>query len=309
MKRKKTSSPLGFSTLRDFLRYGVSRFNAAGLSYGHGTANARDEAAYLILETLNLPLDELEPYLDARLTAAEKSAVFSILEKRVKTRKPAAYLTNKGYLQGLQFYVDERVIVPRSFIGDILCSDAVGGDEETLIDDPTAVSSVLDLCTGSASLAILAAHVFPFAEVDAVDLSKDALAVAKINVAKYGLEERVTLYRGDLFAPLKGKKYDLIITNPPYVHSELMADLPPEHLHEPKMALAAGHDGLDIVRRILKEAPKHMNEGAGLLCEIGAGKDFLEAEYPHLDFTWLDTELSTAEVFWLTREKIFTAAG
>lgn len=288
-----------FATVRDFLRYAVSRFNKAGLSYGHGTLGAYDEAAYLILETLHLPLDQLEPYLDAKLLPAERKALATIIDKRAKTRKPAAYLTNKGYLQGLQFYVDERVIVPRSFIGDILCSDLVGGDEETLIDDPTAVTSVLDLCTGSGCLGILAAHVFPFAEVSAVDLSKDALEVAKINVKKYGLEERVTLYRGDLFAPLRGKKFDLIITNPPYVHSELMADLPAEHLHEPKMALAAGKDGLDLVRKILKEAPKHLNDGGVLICEIGAGRDFLEAEYPQLAFRWLDTELSEGEVFWL----------
>jgi len=301
---KKSTAPSEFITLRDYLRYGVSRFNAAGLSYGHGTTCARDEAAYLILETLNLPLDELEPYLDARLTPAERRAVFSIIEKRVKTRKPAAYLTNKGYLQGLQFYVDERVIVPRSFLGDILTSDLVGGDAETLIDDPTAVSSVLDLCTGSGCLAILAAHIFPFADIDAVDLSKKALEVAKINVANYGLQERVKLYQGDLFAPLKGRTYDLIITNPPYVHSELMADLPPEHRHEPQMALAAGDDGLDLVHTILRAAPAHLNDGGALLCEIGAGRDFLEAAHPGLEFHWLDTELSAGEVFWITRDDL-----
>lgn len=290
-------------TIRDFFRYAVSRFNKAELSYGHGTLGAYDEAAYLILETLHLPLDQLEPYLDARLLPAERKALAAIIEKRVKTRKPAAYLTNKGYLQGLQFYVDERVIVPRSFIGDILCSPLVGGDEETLIDDPTSVASVLDLCTGSGCLGILAAHVFPFSDVSAVDLSKDALDVAKINVKKYGLEERMTLYRGDLFAPLKGKKFDLIITNPPYVHSELMDDLPPEHLAEPRMALAAGKDGLDLVRKILKEAPKHLNEGGALICEIGAGRDFLEEEYPQLSFRWLDTELSEGEVFWLEKDQ------
>jgi ribosomal protein L3 glutamine methyltransferase len=291
-------------TVRDFIRYGVSRFNAAGLSFGHGTGNAYDEAVYLVLETLHLPLDQLEPYFDAKLTKPERKAVATILEKRVRTRKPAAYLTNKGYVQGLQFYVDERVIVPRSFIGDILCSGLVGGDEETLIDDPTAVGSVLDLCTGSGCLAILAAHVFPFADVDAVDLSPDALAVAKINVKKHDCEERVTLYKGDLFKPLKGRKYDLIITNPPYVHSELIKTLPPEHRHEPKMALASGTDGLDIVRRILAEAPDYMSGGGGLLCEIGEGQALLEAEYPDLEFKWLDTELSEGEVFWLTREQL-----
>jgi len=299
---KKTLDEL--RTVRDFIRYGVSRFNQAGLSFGHGTTNAYDEAVYLVQETLHLPLDHLEPYFDARLTKAERKAVAAILEKRVRTRKPAAYLTNKGYVQGLQFYVDERVIVPRSYIGDLLCSDLVGGDEETLIDDPTAVKSVLDLCTGSGCLAILAAHVFPFADIDAVDLSREALAVAKINVKKHDCGERVTLYQGDLFKPLKGKKYDLIIANPPYVHAELMATLPPEHRHEPKMALAAGDDGLAVVRRILAEAPDYMSEGGGLLCEIGAGQALLEAEYPGLEFRWLDTELSEGEVFWLTREQL-----
>ena len=299
---KKTLDEL--QTVRDFIRYGVSRFNEAGLSFGHGTANAYDEAVYLVLETLHLPLDQLEPYFDARLTLPERKEVAAILEKRVRTRKPAAYLTHKGYVQGLQFYVDERVIVPRSYIGDLLCSDLIGGDEETLIEDPTTVTSVLDLCTGSGCLAVLAAHVFPFAEIDAVDLSADALAVAKINVEKHGCGERVTLFKGDLFKPLKGRKYDLIITNPPYVHSELMATLPPEHKHEPKMALASGKDGLDIVRRILAEAAAYLSEDGGLLCEIGEGHALLEAEYPDLEFLWLDTELGDGEVFWLTREQL-----
>ena len=179
-------------TVRDFIRYGISLFNKAGLAYGHGTENAFDEAAWLVLETLHLPVDQLEPYLDARLTKAEKKEVAAILAKRVKTRKPAAYLLNKAYIQGIPFYVDERVIVPRSFIAEILCSDDAG-----LIEDPSEISSVLDLCTGSGCLAVLAVHIFPFAEVDAVDLSADALAVAKKNVKDSGCEEQITLYRGD----------------------------------------------------------------------------------------------------------------
>ncbi len=293
-------------TVRDFLRYAISRFNKAELSFGHGTDNAHDEAAYLVLETLHLPLDRLDPYMDAVLLASERKAVAAIIEKRVKTRKPAAYLTHKGYLKGLQFYVDERVIVPRSYIGDILTSGLVGGDEDTIIDDPGAISSVLDLCTGSGCLAILAAHVFPFADIDAVDLSKDALEVAKINVKKHGCEERVTLHRGDLFKPLKGRTYDLIITNPPYVHSELMKALPPEHRAEPEMALASGEDGLDIVRRILAEAPDYMSEDGILICEIGEGHAILEADYPNLEFMWIDSENNDGEVFWLTRDQLLS---
>jgi len=281
-------------TVRDFIRYGVNLFTRADLSYGHGTDNAFDEAAWLVLETLRLPVDNLRPHLNKRLTAAERKAVKSIIDRRVKTRKPAAYLLNKAYIQGLPFYVDERVIVPRSFIGDLL----VAFD---LMSDP---ATVIDLCTGSGCLAVLAAHVFPSAAVDAVDLSTGALAVAKRNVRDGGLEDRIKLFRGDLFTPLKNKKYDLIITNPPYVDAKAMKALPPEYRHEPKMALASGKDGLDIVRRILKEAPAHLTPQGGLLCEVGRGRDLLEKEYPRLPFLWLDTELSEGEVFWLTRKQL-----
>lgn len=294
LKNKKTTDEL--LTVRDFIRYGVSCFNKAGLGYGHGTDNAFDEAAYLVLETLHLPVDQLEPYLEARLTLPERAAVAKILAQRVKTRKPAAYLTRKAYIQGVPFYVDERVLVPRSFIGELLCSD-----EADLAGDP---ASILDLCTGSGCLAVLAAHVFPDATVDAADLSPDALAVAKINVAASGCEDRITLYKGDLFKPLKGRQYDLIISNPPYVDAEAMAELPPEYRHEPKTALASGPDGLDIVRKILKEAPDYLSKNGGLLCEVGRGRYILEAEYPRLDFLWLDTETSEGEVFWLTRKQL-----
>ncbi len=293
MKQKVTDELL---TVRDLIRYGVSCFRKAGLSYGHGTDNAFDEAAYLVLETLHLPVDELEPYLDAQLTKPERAAVAKIIAQRVKTRKPAAYLTHKAYVQGIPFYVDERVIVPRSFIGELICAE-----DFSLAGEP---ESVLDLCTGSGCLAILAAHVFPNAMIDAVDLSPDALAVAKINVAASGCEDRIALYKGDLFKPLKENRYDLIITNPPYVDAHAMRDLPPEYRHEPKMALASGHDGLDIVRRILKEAPDYLSKNGGLLCEVGSGRFLLEAEYPHLDFLWLDTETSEGEVFWLTWKQL-----
>ncbi|MBP2293524.1 50S ribosomal protein L3 N(5)-glutamine methyltransferase [Azospirillum rugosum] len=299
-------------TIRDLIRYGVSRFNEADIDYGHGTSNAFDEAVFMVLEGLNLPIDQLEPYLDARLTTAERQKVAGLLHARVETRKPASYLLNKAYIQGIPFYVDERVIVPRSYIGEILFSGLIGGDDGgdddvddfTLVEDPTAVERVLDLCTGSGCLAILAARIFPEAQVDAVDLSADALEVAKRNVADSGYEDRITLHQGDLFAPLKNRKYDVIITNPPYVDADAMANLPPEFRHEPAMALASGEDGLDIVRRILKEAPKHLTPEGGLLCEFGTGREILEAEYPNLDFFWVETANSFGEVFWLTRDQL-----
>ena len=294
-------------TVRDFIRYGVSRFNAAGLSYGHGTSTAFDEAVFMVLETLRLPIDQLDPFVDARLTAPERQAVAEMLEARVATRKPASYLTNKAYIQGFPFYVDERVIVPRSYIGELLFSDYFGGEEFALVEDPPAVERVLDLCTGSGCLAILAAQVFPEAQIDAVDLSTDALEVARRNVTDYGLEDRIALHHGDLFAPLKGRKYDVILTNPPYVDAEAMGALPPEFRQEPAMALAAGDDGMDIVRRILKEASKHLTEEGGLLCEFGTGREILEQDYPKLDFLWLETTNSFGELFWLTRDQLKAA--
>ena len=288
------------TSVRDFLRYAVTRFNQAELVFGHGVSTALDEAAFIVLESLHLPIDELEPWLDAKLTNEECKNLLGLIEARVETRKPAAYLLQKAYIQGLPFYVDERVIVPRSFIAEILCDDdaysPVDGMEES-------ISSVLDLCTGSGCLAVLAATLFPDAVVDAVDLSGDALEVAERNVTEHGFGDRITLHKGDLFAPLKGRRYDLIITNPPYVDAEAMANLPPEYRHEPAMALGSGEDGLNIVRRILKEAPKYLNPGGGIICEIGRGRDILVEEYPDLDFVWLDTVESTGEVFWLTYDK------
>ena len=291
-------------TVRDFLRYAVSRFNQAGIAYGHGAASAFDEAAYLVLEGLKLPIDRLEPFLDARLLAAERARLAALIEARVTTRKPLAYLLNRAYQQGVPLYVDERVIVPRSYIGELIYSDLFGGEDYALVEDTGSVETVLDLCTGSGALAILAANVFENAEIDAVDLSADALDVARINVAEHGLEGRIELYEGDLFAPLEGKRYDLILTNPPYVDGIAMDELPAEYRHEPAMALGSGLDGLDIVRRILAEAGEHLNPGGGLLCEIGTGREILEAEYPNLEFLWLDTEDSEGEVFWLSAEAL-----
>ena len=294
-------------TPRDFLRRAISRFTQAGLFFGHGATSALDEAAYLILEGLHLPIDQLEPFLDARLLPDERERLSALIEARVETRKPAAYLLHKAYVGGAPFYVDERVLVPRSFIGELLRSEALVGGEGALIADPDDISSALDLCTGSGCLALLAAGVFPHARIDATDLSPDALEVARRNVGDYGLADRVTLHEGDLFAPVKGRRYDLIITNPPYVAESVMADLPAEFGHEPVMALAGGVDGFDIVRRILAQAGAHLEPGGGLICEIGEDRDSLEAEYPDLPFLWLDTEESVGEVFYLPAEA-FTPA-
>jgi ribosomal protein L3 glutamine methyltransferase len=287
-------------TVRDFLRFAVSRFREAKIELGHGTSNALDEAAFLILETLHLPVDDLNPWLEAKLLPAERTKLQNVIEARITTRKPAAYLTKRTYIHGVPFYVDERVIVPRSYIGELLFSGLFGGEGHNLIEDTLSIKSVLDLCTGSGCLAILVASVFPNAKIDAVDLSPDALDVAKMNVKDHDLVDRITLHVGDLFAPISKKKFDLIITNPPYVAEAEVAAFPKEYAHEPVMAHVSGKDGLDITRRILAEAPKHLNKGGGLLCEIGTGREIIEQEYQHLDFFWLDTEESVGEVFWLT---------
>jgi ribosomal protein L3 glutamine methyltransferase len=289
-------------TLLDFVRYAVSRFVEAELTFAHGTTDPVAEAAFLVCEALHLHPDQFEAFASARVTAAEGRKILDLIARRVTTRKPAAYLVNKIYMRGLPFYVDERVIVPRSFIGELL-DQHFGAEEDeaatSLIGDPAGVESVLDLCTGSGCLAILAARHFPSAQLDAVDISRDALEVAARNVADHGLEDRITLHRGDLFRPLGEKRYDLIISNPPYVDAEGMADLPRECRAEPKLAFDGGADGLDIVRRILNQAPRHLTAQGGLLCEIGRGRERLEAAYPQLPLLWLDSEDSQGEVFWI----------
>jgi ribosomal protein L3 glutamine methyltransferase len=282
-----------FASLRDFFRYAVSRFNAANLAYGHGATNAVDEAAFIVLEGLNLPIDTLDPFLDAHLTRAERARLLALIDARVATRQPAPYLLNRAYIQGVPFYIDERVIVPRSFIGELLFHGLVGPG--ALIDDPDAIESALDLCTGGGSLAILAARVFTNAEIDAVDLSPDALAVARRNLEEHDLADRVTLHEGDLFAPLDAKRYDLILANPPYVDAESFAAFPPEYSAEPRLAHEGGRDGLDIVRRILAEAGAHLTQEGALVCEVGRARAQLEAAYPDLPFLWLNTEESEAE--------------
>jgi len=286
-------------TLRDLLRYAVSRFNGAKLAYGHGTSNALDEAAFLLLESLHLPIDDINPFADARLSLDERKLLLARIDERVSSRKPAAYIVSRAYIGNMSFYLDERAIVPRSFIGELLLSGRLGSDGWGLIEDHAAISSVLDLCTGSGCLAVIAAKLFPCALVHATDLSSDALEVARRNVAESGEESRIELYEGDLFAPLPKGRYDLILVNPPYVDEEAMAELPPEYRHEPAMALDGGRDGLAIVRRILAGVKNRLTPDGLLICEIGQGRELLQRDHPDLDFLWLDTEESTGEVFCL----------
>jgi ribosomal protein L3 glutamine methyltransferase len=288
-------------TLLDFVRYAVSRFIEAELAFAHGTTDPVAEAAFLVCESLHLHPDQFESFATARVAAFEAKKILDLIQRRVTTRKPAAYLVNKIYMRGLPFYVDERTIVPRSFIGELLESHFGDetGDGGSLITDTLSVETVLDLCTGSGCLAILASRTFPNAHIDAVDISRDALDVAARNVSDYGLDGRVTLHRGDLFKPLGGRRYDLIISNPPYVDADGMAALPRECRAEPKLAFDGGADGLVIVRRILEQAADHLTPQGGLLCEIGRGREPLEDAFPQLPLLWLDTEDSEAEVFWI----------
>ncbi len=288
-------------TVRDFFRYAVRRFKAVKLAYGHGTTNAVDEAAFMVLEALHLPIHSIDPWLALRPTAAERKRLLTLIEARVALRLPAPYLLGAAYQQGVRFEVDRRVLIPRSFIGDVL-GDYLRG-HGTLPIRPERVRRILDLCTGSGCLAVLAALAFPKAEVDAVDLSAPALAVARRNVASHRLGDRIALHRGDLYAPVAAKRYDLILSNPPYVEAKAMALLPPEYRHEPGLALAGGADGLEFIDRIVAEAARHLTPDGGLLCEVGRGRRALERQH-RLAFLWLDTEHSEGEVFWLSRRDL-----
>lgn len=289
-------------TLRDLIRFAVSRFNAADLHFGHGSTNAYDEAVYLTLRRLDLPLDRLEPFLDATLLPAEIDDLLTLIEQRVETRKPLAYLLQEAWLGDYRFYVDERTIVPRSFIAELL--------PEALtpwIEYPELVHRALDLCTGSGCLAVLLAGHYPDAEVDAIDLSPEALEVARRNVDDYGLEDRIALIESDLFAAVADERYDLIVSNPPYVDADSVAALPEEYLHEPELALGSGEDGLDATRRIIEEAGALLNPHGVLVVEIGHNRHVLEAAYPELEFTWLATSGGDGFVFLLTREQLVEA--
>jgi ribosomal protein L3 glutamine methyltransferase len=286
-------------TIRDWMRWAVSRFNEAELFFGHGTENAWDEAAWLILASLHLPRNSLEPWLDARLSRAERLDLLNVLQQRIARRLPAAYLVQEAWLGEFRFYVDERVIVPRSYFAELL-EDGFS----PWIDNPEEVVSALDLCTGSGCLAILMAHAFPNAEVDAIDISPDALAVAQRNISDYDLGDQVHAIKSDLFAAVKSKRYDIILSNPPYVTTEAMAALPAEYRHEPALALAAGEDGLDVVRRILAQAKRHLNPGGIIAIEVGHNRELVEAAFPQLAAVWLDTDTAAGKVFLVNRDDL-----
>jgi ribosomal protein L3 glutamine methyltransferase len=292
-------TPQHFSTIRDLLRYAVTRFNTAELFFGHGSSDALDEAAYLILHTLKLPLDKLEPFFDAKLLQHEVEAILHVIEQRATERIPAAYITHQAWLGSYPFYVDERVIVPRSFIAELIPEQL-----SPWISDPDALTHILDLCTGSACLPIMLADAFPNAQVDAVDISAAALAVARRNVSDYKLEHRITLVESDLYAGLPDKKYDLIISNPPYVNAASMRTLPPEYLHEPQIALAGGDDGMDLVRKIIAGAASRLTKNGVLMIEIGNERAFAEAAFPDLAMTWVSTSAGDDMVFLLTADQL-----
>ena len=286
-------------TLRDWLRWAVSRFGEAKLHFGHGSDEAYDEAAYLLLHALHLPLDRLEPFLDAKLTQAERATLGQLFTRRIEERVPAAYLTHEAWLGDFRFYVDERVLIPRSFIAELM-----PGGLAPYVGPAGLVQAALDMCTGSGCLAILLAHAYPGADVDAVDISSAALAVAQRNVSEYALADRINLIRSDLFANLPEKTYDLIISNPPYVTTMAMDELPNEYRHEPKLALAGGEDGLDAVREIVKEAPRFLNPGGTLVVELGHNRAAAELAFPRLPFVWLATADTEDCVFLVKREDI-----
>lgn len=291
--------PNNLTTIRDLLRYAITRFNTANLFFGHGSNNAFDEAAYLILHTLKLPLDRLEPFLDAHLLPDETTAVLNVIERRSSERVPAAYLTNEAWLGDYRFYVDERVIVPRSFIAELIPEQF-----SPWVNDPEAITTILELCTGSGCLPIMLADAFPNAHIDAVDISSAALEVARRNVGDYQLQDRITLIESDLYTKVPKKKYDLIVTNPPYVNSGSMAKLPQEYQREPQLALAGGDDGMDLVRKIVAGAGERLTGNGVLIVEIGNERDFAEAAFSDLELTWLSTSAGDDAVFLLTADQL-----
>lgn len=287
------------SSIRDWLRYAVSRFEDSDVFFGHGTSNAYDEAVWLIFGFLHLPHDTIENFLDAHLTSKEKKDLSFLIEKRINDKIPTAYLLNEAWLRDYKFYVDERVIVPRSLIAESLSENLY-----PWIDDPEKIYSALDLCTGSGCLGIMMAHSFQNAMIDLVDLSEKALQVAEINVNHYGLHDRIELIQSDLFNGLEGKKYDLIISNPPYVNQTSVDSFPMEFLKEPSMALGSGEDGLDHTIRIIHEAKQYLNDDGMLIVEIGHNKEILLKKFPKLQFQWLDVSLGNDFVFMLEKSQL-----
>ena len=289
-------------TIRDMLRLTISRFNEAGLCYGHGTDSAWDEAVALILHTLHLPHNIDPSIIDARLTTSERNTLYNIIQRRIEERIPLAYLTHEAWFAGLAYYVDERVLIPRSPLAELIENQFQPWVE------PEQIHSILDLCTGSGCIAIACANVFPEAVIDATDISVDALAVAKMNVLRHQVENQVHLYQANLFDGLPQKKYDLIVSNPPYVNTEEMANLPQEYHHEPKVGLAAGTEGLDSVIHILQQASHYLNPRGTLIVEVGNSEHALNEKYPHIPFTWLEFQRGGGGVFLLTAEQLLKCA-
>lgn len=284
-------------TIEDILRWAVSRFNDAGIYYGHGTDNAWDEAIQLVLPALHLPIDLGGEVRKARLTRSERQGLIELIRRRITERIPVAYLTNSAWFAGLEFYVDERVLVPRSPFAELI----TGHFQPWLVESP---QRILDLCTGSACIAIACSYAFPEAEVDAVDISEDALAVAEINIHNHGVEQQVIPLLSDGFSALEGLKYDLVVSNPPYVDAIDMAHLPDEYTHEPELGLASGDDGLFLTRHILDHAASHLNEKGVLIVEVGNSQVQLEQCFPQVPFTWLEFEHGGHGVFVLTYEQL-----
>ncbi|CAN7391076.1 50S ribosomal protein L3 N(5)-glutamine methyltransferase [Rhizobacter sp. LjRoot28] len=286
-------------TLIEFITAQSARLKEAGVSFGHGTTNAFDEAAWLVTWVLGMPLDALETQAQRAITPAEFTKADDLITRRIDTRLPAAYLTQQAWLQNVPFYVDQRTIIPRSFIAELLADGEGDGTLDAWLSDKT--HSVLDLCTGNGSLAVIAAMAYPEITVDASDVSDEALAVARINVEQHKLTKRITLFKSDLFANVRGP-YDLIVCNPPYVNADSMAQLPAEYRHEPELALAGGDDGMGLVRRILKDAPGYMTRDAVLVLEIGNEREHFEAAFPRLEVAWLEASAGADQVLLVTRE-------
>ncbi|NOS95879.1 MAG: 50S ribosomal protein L3 N(5)-glutamine methyltransferase [Methylotenera sp.] len=286
-------------TIRDWIRFAVSQFEASDIFYGHGTNNGYDEAVWLIMSALHLPMDTLDNFFDARLTEAERTKLADFIEQRISKHTPTAYLLKEAWLQGLKFYVDERVLIPRSFIAELLNNDL-----SPWIEFPELIESAADICTGSGCLGILLASTFPNAAIDVIDISQDAIDVANINIANYGLEAQITAIKSDMFSALNGKKYDVIISNPPYVDAPAMAALPAEYRNEPQLALGSGVAGLDHTHTILREAANYLTDDGILIVEIGHNREALEAAYPNIVFNWLEVSSGNEFVFLLTKSQL-----